>query len=229
MIAGGSESTITPLAVGGFNAMKALSTRNDDPVHASRPFDAERDGFVMGEGAGILILESLERAKARGARIYAEITGYGASADAYHMAAPPEDGSGMALAMRAALRDAKIAPESIDHINAHATSTPAGDMCEIRALHTVFGAHAEKLTITANKSQIGHCLGAAGAIESVFSIMSLVDGKAPGTVNITTLDPQCDLDVLAGGSRDQALGSVLCNSFGFGGTNCSLIYTKYAG
>ncbi|EPR33021.1 3-oxoacyl-(acyl-carrier-protein) synthase 2 [Alkalidesulfovibrio alkalitolerans DSM 16529] len=228
MIAGGSESTITPMAVGGFNAMKALSTRNDDPATASRPFDRDRDGFVMGEGAGVLILETLERAKARGARIYAEIIGYGASGDAYHMAAPPEDGSGMALAMRAALRDARVNPEIVDHVNAHATSTPVGDMCEIRALRTVFGEHARKLTITANKSQIGHCLGAAGAIESVFSIMSIADGKVPGTANVSNLDPECDLDCLITGSRDQDVRSVLCNSFGFGGTNCSIIYAKYA-
>ncbi|EPR44778.1 3-oxoacyl-(acyl-carrier-protein) synthase 2 [Desulfovibrio sp. X2] len=227
-IAGGSESTITPMAVGGFNAMKALSTNNADPLHASRPFDRDRDGFVMGEGSGILILESLEHARARGAHIYCEIAGYGASGDAYHMAAPPEDGSGMALAMRAALREARMAPEAIDHVNAHATSTPAGDMCEIRALRTVFGDHAKKLTIAANKSQIGHCLGAAGAIESVFSIMSLIEGTAPGTANLVNPDAELDLDCLADGPRKQDMNTVLCNSFGFGGTNCSIIYKKFA-
>jgi len=227
-ICGGVESTITPLAVGGFNALKALSTRNDDPTKASRPFDAGRDGFVMGEGCGLLLLESLEHATARGARILAEVAGFGASGDAYHMTAPPEDGSGMALAMRAALREARMAPSEIAHINAHGTSTSLNDSCETTAIKTVLGDHAYKTPITSNKSMIGHCLGAAGGIESVMSVKTIVEGVIPPTINQDTPDPVCDLDYTPNVARTMAVSSVLCNSFGFGGTNASLIFKAFA-
>jgi 3-oxoacyl-[acyl-carrier-protein] synthase II len=229
MICGGTESTITPLAVAGFNAMKALSTRNDEPERASRPFDKGRDGFVIGEGCGLLILESLDRATARGARILAEVVGFGASADAYHIAAPEETGSGMARAMRAALADASLAPEAVDHVNAHATSTPVGDIIETRALKTVFGQRAYQVPVTANKSQMGHLLGAAGGVESVFSVLTIARGVIPGTINLDEPDPECDLDYVAGGPREQQVDCVLCNSFGFGGTNASILYKRYAG
>lgn len=229
MICGGAESTITPLAVAGFNALKALSTRNDDPQRASRPFDKDRDGFVMGEGSGILILETLDHARSRGARILAEVVGIGASGDAFHMTAPPEDGEGMALAMRSALREAGLAPEAIDHINAHATSTYLNDLCETRALKTIFGPHAHKLVITANKSMIGHLLGAAGGVESVFTIKTLLEGIIPPTINSTTPDPECDLDYTPNAPRKLAVQYGMCNSFGFGGTNCSVIYKRFDG
>ncbi|MHC1791603.1 beta-ketoacyl-ACP synthase II [Solidesulfovibrio sp.] len=227
-ICGGVESTITPLAVGGFNALKALSTRNDDPTKASRPFDADRDGFVIGEGCGLLLLESLEHAKARGARILAEVAGFGASGDAYHMTAPPEDGSGMALAMRAALREARLDPSEIAHINAHGTSTSLNDSCETTAIKTVLGDHAAKVPVTSNKSMIGHCLGAAGGIESVMSVKTIMEGVIPPTINLDTPDPVCDLDYTPNVARTMAVGSVLCNSFGFGGTNASLIFKAFA-
>ncbi|MEF2145793.1 MAG: beta-ketoacyl-ACP synthase II [Desulfovibrionaceae bacterium] len=228
-ICGGSESTITALGVAGFNALKALSTRNDDPEKASRPFDAERDGFIMGEGCGLLLLESLEHAQARGATILAEIVGSGASGDAYHMTAPPEDGSGMALAMRAALREAGVAPEEVDCINAHGTSTTLNDLCETRALKTVFGKHAYKLNITANKSQTGHLLGAAGGVEAVFSVKTITSGIIPGTANLENPDPECDLDYCAEGPRHKQVKYVLSNSFGFGGTNGCLLFKRYEG
>ena len=229
MICGGAESTITKLAVGGFNAMKALSTRNDDPQTASRPFDAERDGFIIGEGAGILLLESLEHAKARGAEILAEVLGFGASGDAFHMTAPPEDGAGMALAMTAALREAKVHPSDVDCINAHGTSTKLNDQGETRALKTVFGEHAYKLNISANKSQIGHLLGAAGGVEAVFSVMSLTQGIIPGTANYTSPDPECDLNYMGDGAREQKIQYVLSNSFGFGGTNACILFKRFDG
>lgn len=227
-ICGGVESTITPLAVGGFNALKALSTRNDEPTKASRPFDADRDGFVMGEGCGLLLLESLEHATARGARILAELAGFGASGDAYHMTAPPEDGEGMALSMRAALREARLDASQIAHINAHATSTGLGDACETTAIKKVLGDHAYKVPITANKSMIGHCLGAAGGIESVMSVKTILEGVIPPTINLDTPDPVCDLDYTPNVARTMAVANVLCNSFGFGGTNASLIFKAFA-
>jgi len=227
MICGGAESTITSLGVSGFNALKALSTRNDDPQRASRPFDRDRDGFVMGEGCGLLLLESLEHARARGARIYAEVVGFGASGDAYHMTAPPEDGSGMALAMSAAIREAGVPVTDIDHINAHGTSTSLNDACETRAIKTVFGKHAYKLSITGNKSMTGHLLGAAGGVESVFSVLTLHEGKIPRTLNLENPDPECDLDYVPEGMRTQRVNYTLCNSFGFGGTNACMLFKRF--
>lgn len=227
MICGGAESTITPLAVGGFNAMKALSTRNDEPERASRPFDSERDGFIMGEGCGLLLLESLDHAKARGANILCEIVGVGASGDAYHMTAPPEDGAGMELAMRAAIREAGIDPSEIDHINAHGTSTKLNDMCETRAIKNIFGDHAKNIAICGNKSQIGHLLGAAGGVEAVFATRTLAEGMIPGTVNYENPDPDCDLDYCGDGPRKQQVNYVLSNSFGFGGTNGCVLLKRY--
>lgn len=227
-ICGGVESTITPLAVGGFNALKALSTRNDDPTRASRPFDADRDGFVIGEGCGLLLLESLEHAQARGARILAEVAGFGASGDAFHMTAPPEDGEGMALAMRAAIREAGMDPSEVAHINAHGTSTALNDACETKAIKTVLGDHAKNVPVTSNKSMIGHCLGAAGGIESVMSVKTIVDGVIPPTINLDTPDPACDLDYTPNVARKTPVANVLCNSFGFGGTNACMLYKAFA-
>lgn len=227
MICGGVESTITPLAVAGFNALKALSTRNDDYAHASRPFDKDRDGFVIGEGCGLLVLESLEHAKARGAKIYAEVAGFGASADAFHMTAPPEDGSGMALAMSAAIRDADMRPDDVEHINAHGTSTYLNDACETKAIKDVFGERAKNIPITANKSMIGHCLGAAGGIESVFSVKTITEGIIPPTINYENPDPGCDLDYCPNTARKQTVKNVLSSSFGFGGTNASMLYKAF--
>ncbi|HWR02633.1 MAG TPA: beta-ketoacyl-ACP synthase II [Humidesulfovibrio sp.] len=227
MICGGSESTITPLAFAGFNAMKALSTRNDDPEHASRPFDKDRDGFVIGEGCGLMLLESLDHARKRGAKILAEVVGAGASGDAYHMAAPPEDGSGAAIAMRKAIEEAGIDPSQVDHINAHATSTHLGDLGETRAIKTVFGAHAKNIAICGNKGQIGHLLGAAGGVEGVFSVMALATGIIPGTVNQIIPDPECDLDYGAAGARKKQAEYALSNSFGFGGTNGCMLFKRF--
>ncbi|WP_428565847.1 MAG: beta-ketoacyl-ACP synthase II [Solidesulfovibrio sp. DCME] len=227
-ICGGVESTITPLAVSGFNALKALSTRNDDPQKASRPFDKDRDGFVIGEGCGLLLLEELEHAKARGARIYAEVAGFGASGDAFHMTAPPEDGEGMALAMKAALREAGMAPAQLCHINAHGTSTSLNDACETVAIKSVLGEHATNVIVTANKSMIGHCLGAAGGIESVMSVKTIEEGVVPPTINLDNQDPACDLDCTPKVARTVAVPNVLCNSFGFGGTNACMLYKAYA-
>lgn len=226
-LTGGVESTITPMGVSGFNAMKALSTRNDEPQLASRPFDADRSGFVIGEGAGLLMLEELEHAKKRGAKIYAEVVGYGASGDAYHIAAPEESGTGMAQAMRCALRDAGLAPDRITFVNAHGTSTKLNDKTETKALKTVFGDHAYKMPITANKSMIGHLLGAAGGAEAVFTAMSLLTGIVPGTINQDTPDPDCDLDYTPGASREMSLEYGISNSFGFGGTNASVILRRF--
>ncbi|MFW5734998.1 MAG: beta-ketoacyl-ACP synthase II [Oceanidesulfovibrio sp.] len=228
MITGGTESTITPLAIAGFNACKALSTRNDDPTTASRPFEKDRDGFVMGEGCGILLLEELEHAKARGARIYCELVGFGASSDAFHMTAPPEDGAGMALSMENAMRDAGVELEEIDSINAHATSTPLNDKSETIALKRVFGDHVKKLHITANKSMTGHLLGAAGGAEAVFSALTLHHGVVPPTINLKTPSEDCDLDYTPHKALEQQMNFVLCNSFGFGGTNASLLFKRYA-
>ncbi|TVM15355.1 beta-ketoacyl-[acyl-carrier-protein] synthase II [Oceanidesulfovibrio indonesiensis] len=228
MVTGGTESTITPLAIAGFNACKALSTRNDDPTKASRPFDKDRDGFVMGEGCGLLLLEELEHAKARGARIYCELVGFGASSDAFHMTAPPEDGAGMALSMENAMRDAGVQLEEVDSINAHATSTPLNDKSETVALKRVFGEHAKNLHITANKSMTGHLLGAAGGAEAVFSAMTLHHGIVPPTINLETPSEDCDLDYTPQKALEQQMNYVLCNSFGFGGTNASLLFKRYA-
>lgn len=227
MITGGVESTVTPMAVSGFNAMRALSTRNQEPEKASRPFDRDRDGFIIGEGCGLLMLESLESAKERGAEIYAEVLGFGASADAFHMTAPEESGEGMSLAIKGALKEAQIPPEEIDHINAHGTSTHLNDLCETRAIKKVFGKHSKNLSLTANKSMVGHMLGAAGGIESVFSVMTLKEGIIPGTINLDNPDEECDLDYTANGSKKQDVRYALCNSFGFGGTNASLLFTKF--
>lgn len=228
IISGGVESTITPLGVAGFTALKALSTHyNDDPTHASRPFDAKRDGFIMGEGAGLLLLEDLESAKERGARIYAEVAGYGSSGDAYHMTAPHETGEGMASAMRRAVKDAGIAMEDITHINAHATSTQLNDVTETRAMKLAFGDHAKNLKISATKSMTGHLLGAAGGIESVFTALALHNGILPGTANLTNPDPECDLDYLPNGPEKVDCEYAMCNSFGFGGTNASLVLKKW--
>lgn len=228
VITGGVEATITAMGISGFTALKALSTsHNDSPEKASRPFDKERDGFVMGEGGGFLFLESLDSAKARGAKIYAELTGFGASADAFHMTAPEDSGDGMAKAMRYAIKDAGISPEDIDHINAHATSTYLNDVCETRAIKQVFGKRATEIPVTANKSQVGHLLGAAGGIESVFSSMCLHTGKIPGILNYETPDPECDLNCLAPGTHNIQANNILCSSFGFGGTNCSLVFKRW--
>lgn len=227
MICGGAESTVTPLAVGGFNAMKALSTRNDEPERASRPFDRDRDGFIIGEGCGMLLLESLEHAKARGANILAEVIGFGASSDAYHLTAPPQDGSGMALAMKAALREAQIDPSQLDHINAHGTSTALNDLCETRAIKSVFGDHAKNISVTANKSMLGHLLGAAGGVESVFTVKTVAEGIVPGTINLDNPDEECDLDYVVDGTRKQDVRYAMSNSFGFGGTNGCMLYKKF--
>ena len=227
MITGGTEAVICPLAVGGFCAMKALSTRNDDPEGASRPFDAERDGFVMGEGAGILVLEEREQAIARGARIYAEMVGYGVSGDAFHITAPSEDGDGAVRAMIAALEDAGVAPEEVEYVNAHGTSTPAGDRVETLAVKRVFGEHAAKVAFASTKSMTGHLLGAAGGLETAISVLSVFEDVIPPTINQTTPDPECDLDSVPNESRRTRVRVSLNNSFGFGGTNASLVVRKH--
>lgn len=227
-ITGGVESTVTPLGVAGFTALKALSSHfNDEPTKASRPFDAKRDGFVIGEGAGLLMLEELESAKARGAKIYAEVVGYGASGDAHHMTAPHETGEGMAMAMKNALRDAGVAPEAVVHVNAHGTSTSLNDSTETKAMKIVFGDHAKNLKISATKSMTGHLLGAAGGIESVFTALALHEETLPGTINQEEADPVCDLDYMAGGTKKIACEYAMCNSFGFGGTNASILMKKW--
>jgi 3-oxoacyl-[acyl-carrier-protein] synthase II len=224
MVAGGSEGAICPLGVGGFSAARALSTRNDDPTMASRPWDAGRDGFVLGEGAGVLVLEELEHARARGARIYCELAGYGMSADAHHITAPCEDGEGAARGMSNALRNAKMNSDDIDYINAHGTSTPLGDIAETVALKRCFGAHAKRVAVSSTKSSTGHLLGAAGGVEAVFSVMAIKDQVAPPTINLTTPDPQCDLDYVPNTARQMKIRSVMSNSFGFGGTNGTLVF-----
>jgi len=227
MIAGGTEAVVTPLAVGGFCAMKALSTRNDEPQRASRPFDAERDGFIMGEGAGILYVEDREHALSRGARIYAEITGYGLTGDAHHISAPSEDGDGAVRAMRMALRDAGVEPGEVDYINAHGTSTPAGDRIETLAVKKVFGAHARELAFASTKSMTGHLLGAAGGLETAVTALAVLHDHIPPTINQVTPDPECDLDCVPNTARKQRVCVALNNSFGFGGTNASLIVRKH--
>jgi 3-oxoacyl-[acyl-carrier-protein] synthase II len=227
MIAGGVESTLTELCVSGFCAMRALSTRNDEPERASRPFALGRDGFVISEGAGVLVVEELEHARARGAEIYAEIAGYSASGDAHHITAPHPEGEGVVLAMERALASAGIAPSEVDHINAHATSTPIGDVGEARAIRRVFGARAAQIAVTAPKSMIGHTLGAAGGIETAFLALSLKRGVIPPTINYDEPDPDCALDIVTGSAREQRIRVALKNSFGFGGTNASLVLKQF--
>jgi len=226
MICGGTESPICALGLGGFGAMKALSTRNDEPARASRPFDAERDGFVIGEGAGIVVLEEMERARARGARIYAEVAGYGTSGDAYHITSPAPEGEGAQRCMRATLRDAKVNPDQIQYINAHGTSTPANDRNETLAIRAVFGAHADHLAVSSTKSMTGHLLGAAGGIEGVILAKSLYEQQVPPTINYDHPDPDCDLDYVPNAARDMVIEVALSNSFGFGGTNACLALRK---
>jgi 3-oxoacyl-[acyl-carrier-protein] synthase II len=226
MICGGTEAVIAPLALGGFSAMRALSTRNDDPEGASRPWDAGRDGFVMGEGAGIIIIEEREHALARGAKIYCEIVGYGMTADAYHITAPSEDGDGMVRVMQRALKDANLTPDRIDYINAHGTSTPAGDKAESVAIKRLFGDHAYKLAVSSTKSMTGHLLGAAGGLEAAICARSMHEGIVPPTINYETPDPECDLDYVPNTARKMDLKHVLSNSFGFGGTNATLVFSK---
>lgn len=226
MIAGGAESTVSPLGIGGFCAARALSGRNDDPAAASRPWDRDRDGFVMGEGAGVLVLEEYEHAKRRGARIYCELAGYGMSADAHHITAPCEDGAGAVRCMVNALRNAGINREQVDYVNAHGTSTPLGDIAETVAVKNCFGAHAHKLAVSSTKSMTGHLLGAAGGIEAVFSVLAIRDKVAPPTINLVNPDPQCDLDYVPNTARQMKIDVALSNSFGFGGTNGSLVFRR---
>ena len=226
MITGGTEATICPLALSGFGSMKALSTRNSNPEMASRPFDKDRDGFVIAEGASLLMLEEYEHAKKRGAKIYAELAGYGLSSDAFHMTNPAENGEGAALAMRVALKNAEINPERINYINAHGTSTGAGDIAETKAIKSVFGSHTQNLWISSTKSMTGHLLGAAGSLEATLSIKALITGIAPPTINLEYPDPQCDLDYVPISAREGNFNYVMSNSFGFGGTNATLIFSK---
>lgn len=226
MVAGGAESTVSPLGIGGFASARALSSRNDDPATASRPWDKDRDGFVLGEGAGVLVLEEYEHAKARGAKIYAEIVGFGMSADANHMTAPLEDGSGASKCMSAAINDAQINPDQIDYINAHGTSTPLGDKAETVAVKRSLGAHAKNIVMSSSKSMVGHLLGGAGGLESVITALAIYNQVAPPTINIFNQDPECDLDYCANTARNMRINYALKNSFGFGGTNGSLIFGK---
>ena len=229
MIAGGAESTITPLAVGGFSSMRALSTRNDEPEKASRPFEKDRDGFIIAEGAGVLILEDLECALKRNAEIYAEIIGFGCNADAYHISAPSPNGIGASRCMEVAMKDAGINYDEIDYVNAHGTSTPLNDMSETKAMKTVFKDHVKKLAVSSTKSMTGHLLGAAGGVEAVYSVLAIKHGVIPPTVNYETPDPECDLDYVPNTPREANVGTVMSNSFGFGGTNATLIFKKFTG
>lgn len=226
MVAGGAEMGSTPLGIGGFAAARALSTRNDDPTAASRPWDVERDGFVLGDGAGVLVLEEYEHARARGARIYCELVGYGMSSDAYHMTSPSEGGEGAARCMRNALRDAGLNPDQVDYINAHGTSTPAGDKAETFAVKLALGDHAYKTAVSSTKSMTGHLLGAAGGIEAVFSAMAIYEQVLPPTINLDQQDPECDLDYVPNVARETPVNIAMSNSFGFGGTNGTLIFKK---
>jgi 3-oxoacyl-[acyl-carrier-protein] synthase II len=228
MIAGGAEMAACGLGMGGFGAARALSTRNDEPTRASRPWDKGRDGFVLSDGAGALVLEELEHARARGARIYAELVGFGTSGDAFHMTSPPEDGAGAARCMANALKDAGLAPEAVQYINAHGTSTSAGDLAEVRAIKAVFGEHAQKLAVSSTKSMVGHLLGAAGAVEAIFSVLAIRDQVAPPTINLDEPDDDCDLDFVPHEARQMPIDVVLSNSFGFGGTNGSLVFRRFA-
>jgi 3-oxoacyl-[acyl-carrier-protein] synthase II len=227
VVAGGTEANLTPLTVGGFNALKALSTRNDEPEKASRPFDKERDGFVIGEGAGIVILEELEHARTRGAKIYAELVGYGYNGDAYHITAPSPDGDGAIRCMKMALKDASLSVDDVDYINAHGTSTDLNDASETLAIKGVFGERAYKVPVSSTKSMIGHLLGAAGAVEAVFSALSIRDQVCPPTINYETPDPICDLDYVPNVARKHTINVVMSNSFGFGGTNAVLIFKRF--
>ena len=229
MIAGGSEAAITPMSVGGFGAMRALSTRNDEPGRASRPFDRDRDGFIIGEGAGVVILEALERAQARDATIYAEVVGYGASADAYHITAPSEDGDGGRRVMAMAIDKAGIQPDEVDYINAHGTATPYNDKLETMAIKACFGDHARMLAISSTKSMTGHLLGGAGGLEAGFSTLAVYHQAVPPTINLETPDPECDLDYVPGTGREMSIRYALSNSFGFGGTNAALLFKHYEG
>ena len=229
MICGGAEATITPMGIGGFAAMKALSTRNDDPAHASRPWDSGRDGFVVGEGAGILVLESLEHAQRRNAPILAEIVGYGMSGDAYHMTQPEEHGDGAYRVMMAALKDAKLVPNDVGYVNAHGTSTPIGDVIETRALKRVFGERAKKVPVSSTKSMTGHLLGGAGGLEAGISVLALRDQTLPPTINLEKPDPECDLDYVPNHARKASVEYALSNSFGFGGTNAALVFRRWSG
>lgn len=226
MIAGGAEMATTPLGLGGFAAARALSARNDNPQAASRPWDRDRDGFVLGDGAGVLVLEEYEHAKARNAKIYAEVIGFGMSGDAYHMTSPPDNGTGAAASMRNAIRDAGIAPEAIDYINAHGTSTPAGDKAECQAVKSVMGSAVDQVAVSSTKSMIGHLLGAAGAVEAIFSVLAIRDQVAPPTINLDNPDEGCDINLVPHTAQERKIDTVLTNSFGFGGTNGSLIFRK---
>ncbi|RNC70349.1 MAG: beta-ketoacyl-[acyl-carrier-protein] synthase II [Desulfuromonadales bacterium] len=226
MIAGGTESTVTPLGIGGFAVMKALSTRNDDPTAASRPFEKNRDGFVLAEGAGIVVLEEYEAAKKRGAKIYAEVVGYGLTGDAYHLTAPAPEGEGAARCIKMALNNAGVRPEEVDYINAHGTSTPFNDYFETLAIKRVFGDHAKKLMVSSTKSMTGHLLGAAGGVEAVFTLMAMDRGVVPPTINYLEPDPECDLDYVPNTARDAGITYAMSNNFGFGGTNATLLFKK---
>ncbi|HMV53974.1 MAG TPA: beta-ketoacyl-ACP synthase II [Rhodocyclaceae bacterium] len=226
MIAGGAEATVSPLGVGGFCAAKAMSTRNDDPTAASRPWDVGRDGFVLGEGAGVMVLEELEHARARGARIYAEVAGYGMSSDAFHITAPAEDGEGAARSMAAALKNGRTNLDEIDYINAHGTSTPLGDIAETLAVKRAFGPHAMKLAVSSTKSMTGHLLGAAGGIEAIFTVLAIHNQVAPPTINLVDQDPACDLDYVPNQARPMKIRAALSNAFGFGGTNSTLVFRE---
>jgi 3-oxoacyl-[acyl-carrier-protein] synthase II len=229
MLAGGAEATVVPIGIGGFCAMKAMSTRNADPKRASRPFDKERDGFVMGEGSGVLVLEDLEHAKARGARIYAEFSGYGNTADAHHLTAPSPGGEGAARCMRMALRSANLDPQAISYINAHGTSTPQGDIAETQAIKTVFGDHARKLVVSSTKGATGHMLGAAGSVEMIVCTKAIQTKTVPPTINYEVPDPECDLDYVPNTARSMEVGAIINNSFGFGGHNASIAAKKFTG
>jgi 3-oxoacyl-[acyl-carrier-protein] synthase II len=228
ILSGGAEATVTPMAIGGFANMKALSERNDSPETASRPFDATRDGFVMGEGSGVVVLEELEHAKKRGARIYAEIVGYGATGDAYHLTAPAPDGEGAQRAMRRAMQDAGLGPADVQYINAHGTSTPANDLNETKAIKAVFGEHARRLNVSSTKSATGHMLGAAGAVEFIFSSLAVREGKVPPTINYQTPDPDCDLNYTPNEAASREMTAALSNSFGFGGHNVTLAVRRFS-
>jgi len=226
MLAGGAERGSSPTSIGGFCSMKAMSTRNDDPTKASRPWDKERDGFVLGDGAGVLVLEEYEHAKARGARIYAELIGFGASSDAFHMTAPSEDGEGAARSMLAAIRDAKLNPEDVDYLNAHGTSTPLGDLAETLAMKRALGDHAYKAMVSSTKSMTGHLLGAAGGVEAIFSVMAIHTGIIPPTINLEEPGEGCDLDYVPNIAREKKIDVAMSNGFGFGGTNGTLVFRR---
>ncbi len=229
MFAGGAEAAVVPIGIGGFCAMRAMSTRNDDPKHASRPFDKDRDGFVMGEGAGVIVLEELAHAKKRGAKIYCEIVGYGNTADAYHLTAPSPDGEGAARCMKMAMHQSGLKPEDVSYINAHGTSTPQGDVCETEAIKKVFGARAKKLAVSSTKGATGHMLGAAGAVEMTVCALAIKHGIAPPTINYQTPDPECDLDYVPNTAREMKIHAIINNSFGFGGHNASIAAKKFEG